>query len=163
MNSKNFNFLRFCVVIFLFIFGMVIFSNKEDAKGVAKTFLESSWPTATIWLLAIVGVIAERSFAAVGDNTRSGVVYQSFGKYADATFAVATFGFAGSTSLALLKGLYLQIFFNGTYFTGFADFDLASIFLISSFLLFHSSNGTIRLIINAVFQAEATDVAPVKS
>lgn len=163
MNRKSFSPLRFFVIIFLLIFGMLIFSNKEDAKGLVKISLESNWPTAAIWLLAIVGVIAEKVFAAAGGGGRTGLMYQSFGQYADAIFTVATFGLAGSTSLALLKGLYLQLFFKGTYFTGFADFDLASIFLISSFLLFHSINGTLRLIISAVFQAEATDVAPVNS
>jgi hypothetical protein len=163
MTRKNFSPLRFFVIVFLLVLGVVIFSNKEDAKGVVKITLESSWPAVLIWLLAIVGVVAERVFTTANSDKQSGVVYQSFGKYADAIFSIATFGFAGSTSLALLKGLYLQLFFQGTYFTGFADFDLASIFLISSFLLFHSTNGTLRLIINAVFQAEANDITPAKT
>ena len=163
MTRKSFSPLRFGVIIFLFILGITIFSNKEDAKKIVKIFLESSWPAVTIWLLAIVGVFAERFFARAGMDNRSGVMYQSFGKYADSIFTVATFGLAGSTSLALLKGLYLQLFFGGTFFSGFGDFDLSSIFLISSFLLFHSVSGTTRLILNAVFQAEATDVAPIQS
>ena len=162
MIRKNFNPFRLFVIVFLFVFGIFILSNKESAKEIVKIILESNWPVASIWLLAIVGVGADRFFSSANESS-GGVIYNSFGKYADATFSIATFGFAGSTSLALLKGLYLQSFFNGSYFTGFADFDLASIFLISSFLLFHSTNGTIRLIINAIFQAEASIVEPIKS
>ncbi|WP_348692738.1 hypothetical protein [Duganella fentianensis] len=163
MTQKNFSPLRFFVVVFLLVLGLVIFSNKEEAKRVVKIILESNWPTVLLWLFSIVGVVSERFFSTLNVNNESGVIYQSFGKYADAIFSIATFGFAGSTSLALLKGLYLQLFFDGTYFTGFADFDLASIFLISSFLLFHSANGALRLIINAVFQAEAKDITPAKT
>lgn len=158
MSRGKFNLSRLAVIIALLVLGVALVYSKDEAKAIVRLFLESSWPTVVIWLLAIVGVGAGRFFCEHDDNGVEGFIYQSFGGYADAVFTIATYGFSGSTSLALLKGLYLQLFFGGSFFTGFGDFDLASIFVISSFLLFYAIVGTTRQIINVVFQAEATAV-----
>ncbi|WP_439672895.1 hypothetical protein [Cupriavidus necator] len=143
----------------LFLLGCFLFISKNEAKNHIRAFLESDWPSVVIWLLATIGVGANTFLGKSSKADRPGFIYQSFGEYADAVFAVATFGFAGSTSLALLKGLYLQIFFNGSFFNGFGNFDLASMFVVSSFMLFYSVNGTLRQIIEVVFQAEAAELA----
>lgn len=158
MNRGKISFSRLIVVVVLFILGFALFLNKDDAKNIIRMFLESNWPAVVIWLLAIIGVGAERAFCGFAKTGANGFIYQSFGGYADSVFTIATFGFSGSTSLALLKGLYLQVFFNGAFFSGFGDFDLASIFVISSFLLFYSIVSTTRQITNVVFQAEAIEV-----
>ncbi len=158
MNRGKLNYLRLVVVVLLFILGCALAMSKDDAKSIVRAVLESNWPTVGIWLLAIIGAGAEKFFCDTTRNGMGGVVYQSFGSYADVVFMAATNGFSGSTSIALLKGLYLQMFFGGTFFSGFGDFDLASIFLISSFLLYYSVVCTARQIINVVFQAEATEV-----
>lgn len=158
MNLGKLNYFRLSVVVLLFVLGFVLAVSKDDAKGIVRLILESSWPTIGIWLLAIIGTGAEKFFCAPNRNETGGVIYRSFGGYADAVFMVATNGFSGSTSLALLKGLYLQVLFGGEFFSGFGDFDLASIFLISSFLLYYSIVCTVRQIITVVFQAEATEV-----
>ncbi len=156
MNRGKFSLSRLSVIIVLIILGLALVYSKDDAKNIVRVFLESNWPTVVVWLLAIVGVGAGKYFCEPEENGDEGFIYQSFGGYADAVFTIATYGFSGSTSLALLKGLYLQLFFGGAFFTGFGDFDIASIFVISSFLLFYSVVGTTRQIINVVFQAEAT-------
>lgn len=158
MNQGKFSLSRLLVVIVLLMLGFALVYSKDDAKSIVRMFLESSWPAVIVWLLAIVGVSADRFFCKSERNETDGFIYQSFGGYADAVFTVATYGFSGSTSLALLKGLYLQLFFGGAFFTGFGDFDLASILVISSFLLFYSVVGTVRQIINVVFQVEAAKV-----
>lgn len=158
MSRGKFSLSRLGVIAALIIFGIALVYSKDEAKNIIRVFLESNWPTVFVWLLAIVGVGAGKYFCGTEGNGAEGLIYQSFGGYADAVFTIATYGVSGSTSLALLKGLYLQLFFGGAFFTGFGEFDLASIFVISSFLLFYSVVGTTRQIINVVFQAEATTV-----
>lgn len=158
MSRGKFILSRLLVIVALLVLGFALVYSKDEAKNIVRIFLESNWPAVVIWLLAIVGVGVGRFFCEFEKNGADGFIYQSFGGYADAVFTVATYGFSGSTSLALLKGLYLQLFFGGTFFSGFGDFDLASIFVISSFLLFYSVVSTTRQIINVVFQAEATEV-----
>lgn len=158
MSRGKFNLSRLGVIIALIFLGLALVQSKDEAKNIVRLFLESSWPTVLVWLLAIVGVSAGKYFCEPEKNGAGGLIYQSFGGYADAIFTIATYGFSGSTSLALLKGLYLQLFFGGAFFSGFGDFDLASIFVISSFLLFYSVVGTTRQIISVVYQAEATKV-----
>lgn len=158
MNFGKPNYWRLLVVALLFALGFALALSKDDAKGLVRTVLESNWPTIGVWLLAIIGAGAEKFYCGAKRNETGGVIYQSFGGYADTVFMAATNGFSGSTSLALLKGLYLQVFFGGAFFSGFGDFDLASIFLISSFLLYYSVVSTVKQIINVVFQAEATMV-----
>lgn len=158
MNRGKLSFSRLFVIILLFILGCALAISQDEAKNIVRSFLESNWPAVVIWLMAIIGAGAEKFFCGSTRNESAGFIYQSFASYADVVFMAATYGFSGSTSLALLKGLYLQLFFGGSFFSGFGGFDLASIFLISSFLLFYSVVGTAKQIINVVFQAEATEV-----
>lgn len=158
MTRGKFNWLRLLVILVLLSLGLFLVSNKDEAKKILRIFLESNWPTIVIWLLAIIGVGAGKFFCESGNHETSSFIYRSFGGYADSIFTIATYGLSGSTSLALLKGLYLQLFFGGSFFIGFGDFDLASIFVVSSFLLYYSAVSTARQIIEVVFQAEAATV-----
>lgn len=157
MNISTFRLGRLLTIVILFLALCFLFTFKDSARNSIKVVLESNWTPAIIWILALTGVVADKLFAETNDNA-SGSMYSNFGKYADSIFSIATFGFAGSTSIALLKGLYLQAVFDVTNFIGFGNFDLASIFVISSFLLFYSVNSTLRLLRNVLFQAEAEQV-----
>lgn len=158
MKWRKVSISRLLVIIILIIFCITLVNSKDETKGVARIILESSWPTVIIWILAIISVSAGKFYGQPNMNNPTGLIYQSFGGYADSVFTIATYGLSGSTSLALLKGLHLQLFFGGAFFIGFGDFDLASIFIISSFLLFYSVVSTMRQIIKVVLHAEATEV-----
>lgn len=158
MSRGKFSPLRGAVIVILLSLGFALAYSKDEAKDIVRLILESNWPTVVIWLLAITGVVTNKFFCEPDRNGAEGYIYQSFGGYADAVFTIATYGFSGSTSIALLKGLYLQLLFGGSFFIGFGNFDLASIFIISSFLLFYSVIGIMRQIINVVFQTEAAEV-----
>jgi len=159
MNRGKLSLTRLVVLILLSLLGLSLLIYKEQAENIVRVLLESGWPSALIWVFAtasaIIGIFFDNP---VGNN--NGFIYQSFGKYADAIFTIATFGLAGGTSLALLKGLYLQIFFEGMFFSGFGDFDLGSICIISSFLLFYSITGITTQVRNIIFQVDAQDVTP---
>lgn len=101
MSRGNFNFSRLIVILLLFVLGLVLFFNKDEAKNVVRIFLESSWPSVVIWLLAIIAVGANKFFAKSVETNSNGFIYQSFGSYAEVIFTIATYGFSGSTSLAL--------------------------------------------------------------
>lgn len=161
MISGKLRLSRLFVVIVLLILGVTLFLYKDLAKNAARSVLESNWPTVVIWLLAAIGVVAGRFFSEEPKNQSGTFILDSFGNYADAVFTVATYGFAGSTSLALLKGLCLQLLFDKIYFSGFGGFDLASIVVVSSFLLYYAVIGTAKQIIEVVFQVEAAAVTKV--
>lgn len=157
--KRKINWSRAAVIISLFLLGCLLFVGKNEAKGYIRAFLQSDWPSVVIWLLALIGVGINTLFRQSPKvDVPGGFIYHSFGRYADAVFAVATLGFSGSTSLALLKGLYFQIFFDDAYFKGFGSFDLSSMFVVSSFMLFYSVSGTLRQIIQVVYQAEAEEL-----
>lgn len=158
MSKRSISWWRLAAIAMLFIFGIAVFAYKDPTKVIIKNVLESNWPTVTLWIAVVIGVVVQLFTANPDSSLRTGLIYESFGRYADAIFTATTFGVSGSTSLTLIKGLYLQAFFGGAFFAGFGAFDLVSIFVISSFLLFYSVVETSKLILSIIFQAEAVEV-----
>lgn len=154
---KKIRFDRLVVSVMLFLALLFLFSFRASAKEVTSAILESNWTPAIIWIFSFTSVVLDRLYCR-NLQQGSGFIYTNFGAYADAIFCIATFGFSGSTSIALLNGIYLQIFFDKLNFIGFGNFDLASIIVISSFLLFYSLNEMLKLIIGVIYQVEASPV-----
>jgi hypothetical protein len=156
MSNKRFLGKRFLFVAATFVVLLFAFSLRDSAKGQIREILNSSWTPAAIWVLSITATLADRVFVTTPSTYVD--INGKFKYFADAVFNAATFGFAGSTSVALLNALYQQAIFNQQNFSGFGNFDLASIFVVSSFLLFYSLNGMIAMIAAAIFQAEAIPI-----
>jgi len=163
MSQGKLNRSRMAVFIVLAALFVIVVENKEDAEQIFRHILESNWPTYIIWFFALFGVIATTIYSNRPNENGPGNIYAIFRKYGDAVFTIATYGFSGSTSLALLKGLYLQAFFDQSFFSGFGRFDLASIFIISSFLLYFSLTETVRHNVNFLWQIEGVKAAGAKS
>lgn len=159
MSKKSINWGRLSAIALLFVLGVIIAAHKDPAKSLIKNVLESNWPTVTLWIIVLIGVVVRLFTENPEQPLKTGLIYESFGKYADAIFTATTYGVSGSTSLALLKGLYLQAFFGGEFFSGFGNFDLVSICVISSFLLFYSIVETSKLILSAIYQVDAVEVS----
>lgn len=148
----------------LFLIGLIIIIQVfgSDMKQPIKELFESGWLSIVLWAY-VAGVFSvHRYLFATYELANDSFIFKHFGTYAETLFAIGTYGLAGTTSVALLKGLYLQTFFEGQYFTGFAKFDLVSMFLLTSFLLVYCVFNTTMLLKDIIFYSE-NSVVEVKS
>lgn len=134
-KTNNFNFKTTGAVIFLIFLIVVVQIYGSQLKEPLKSILESSWLKMGAWAYISGTFIIYQILFTSNELKTDGFIYKHFGVYADTLFGAATYGFAGTTSLSLIKGLYLQTFYKEEYFIGFATFDLVSMFLLTSFLL----------------------------
>lgn len=74
----------------------------------------------------------------------------------EALLSISGYGLAAGTSITLLKGAYLQYFFAAQYFYNFNDLDLASIFVVSGYLLTYTGIVTTRMLSDVVFRAKGS-------
>lgn len=71
--------------------------------------------------------------------TREVILSEKFGEFTDKALGGIAYGTSVTTSLTLLKGIYVQYFFSDKiYFIEFQSLDLVTIFAISVFLLYSS-------------------------
>ncbi|HCE3716000.1 hypothetical protein CGK04_22675 [Vibrio parahaemolyticus] len=134
-SKKTLNIKSTGSVVFLIILFIVAQQYGNELKAPLKEILESNWLTVVSWAYIAGTFIIHQYLYSSSELKKDSFIYKHFGVYADTLFGAATYGFAGTTSLALLKGLYLQTFYAQEYFIGFATFDLVSMFLLTSFLL----------------------------
>lgn len=146
----NFHWLRLITVVVLFILIGILVLNKDQAKDVIRAIFESGAVPVFVWMYVFVAVLSKKMFVEKGT--------EQFKGYADFIFTVATFGFAGSTSIALLQGVYLQYFYGAEYFAHFGALDLASIALVSSYLLVFTGTETTKMLADVVVRANAVEV-----
>ncbi|KFF62226.1 hypothetical protein RC94_08090 [Pectobacterium brasiliense] len=157
-KSKSLNWKTTFAVAFLISLIILVQFFGNEIKNSVKEILESDWVSIVIW--AYVGGIflIHRYLYSSNELKTDSFIYKHFGAYADTIFGIATYGIAGTTSLALLKGLYLQEFYDGKYFFGFGTFDLVSMFLLTSFLLFYSIFNTTLLLKEVLFHNKTSPV-----
>ena len=134
-KPKSLNLRTTGAVVFLIALIVGVQTFGGEIKEPLKAILESGWLSIAAWGYISGTFIIHQYLYSSSELKRDSFIYKHFGVYADTLFGAATYGFAGTTSLALLKGLYLQTFYQQSYFIGFAKFDLVSMFLLTSFLL----------------------------
>lgn len=149
-------------IAFLFLVGVscLAYGYQDELKEAIKVVLESKWSMALASIYVISCAVMYQIFVG-GNSDFGGIIHAHFGKYADFVFAVVTYVPASATSLALLKGLFMQEFFNQTYFSGFDRIDMTSIFVVSSYLLYYSLFNSTKLLIAAISQVDAVSVSKV--
>lgn len=154
MSSKNKRILiAACLGVLAF---SLMFFNKDILNPI-KSLLESPIPPYVIWSYVIVAVVMHKAIIKKHIFTKSDV-HESFNIYADGVFTIATLGLAGSTSLALIKGLYTQYFFQEKYFEGFTQFDLVSMMVLSSFLFIYSILNSTKILREAISHTSTVDI-----
>lgn len=162
MNSKRvFRWKRFALLAFLILAACLVYATWDDFKYVIAFVLNSRWSIAVIIIYCIVSVVTHRlcSDKAVFGSS---FAYSHFGKYADSVFAIATLSLAGTTSFALLNGIFMQITFNELHYIGFETMDLASVVLVSTYLMYYCLTNTTTLLVQVLFQAEASPITEVR-
>lgn len=157
-NNKNFNLRTTGAVIFLICLIIAVQIYGSDIKEPLKNILESSWLNVCAWAYISGTYIIYQYLFSSSELKTDGFLYKHFGVYADTLFGAATYGFAGTTSLSLIKGLYLQAFYKKEYFIGFATFDLVSMFLLTSFLLAYCTFNVSKMFKEILFYRSASPV-----
>lgn len=135
-------------------------SNIGDIKSIVQQIL--NWPHIQITFWAIVAsCYIARNFSGTSEIVQSALVYKYFGKFADTAFTIITLAVAGSTALALLKGVYSQkIVGDAIYFTNFGDFDIWSLLVVALFLLVYSLHMSLSSLYFAVVNSSNVEVTP---
>ncbi|MFK5892560.1 MAG: hypothetical protein QM504_05020 [Pseudomonadota bacterium] len=141
--------------IMVLVFITLVFS--QDTLDAIKSIFEAGYLPLLLWAYVIGSVLM---YTLIIVKKKSDV-YGFFEKYASTLFSIATFGIGGSTSIALLKGIFLQHFYSIEYFIGFSNFDTVSMLILSSFLLIYSLLNCTKQLNEAVFYSSTNEVAGV--
>lgn len=157
-NSNALNYKTAAAVIFLIALIILMQVYGSSLKDPLKNILESKWLSIFLWAYIAGTFVTHKYLYSSNALEKDSFIYKHFGSYADTLFGIATYGFGSSTSLALLKGLYLQVFYEESYFNGFAAFDLASMFLLTSFLLVYCVFNTTVLFKSVLFHSEMSPI-----
>lgn len=157
-KPNSLNLKTTCAVLFLIVLFVLMQAFGTDIKGPLKSFLESKWVGIGAWAYISGTFIIHQYLYSSSELKKDSFIYKHFGVYADTLFGAATYGFAGTTSLSLLKGLYLQTFYEKSFFIGFATFDLVSMFLLTSFLLVYCVFNVTLMFKDIIFHSETSQV-----
>lgn len=157
-KQHSLNYKTAGAVIFLIALIILMQAYGSFLKEPLKTVLESKWLSIFLWSYIAGTFLIHKYLYSLNTLQKDSFIYKHFGSYADTLFGIATYGFGSSRSLALLKGLYLQVFYEESYFNGFATFDLASMFLLTSFLLVYCIFNTTVLFKSVLFHSEISQI-----
>lgn len=146
---------RSLAAVFIMALVFITLLYSQDTLDKVKATFESGFLPLILWAY-VVGAVAMHTSIVIKPKKN---VYSFFEKYSNTVYSVTTYGIGGSTSLALLKGLFLQKFYNGDFFKGFSNFDLASMFILSSFLLIYSLLNSTKILWEALFYSSASEVS----
>lgn len=138
MIKREFNLRISLALLFVIVVFVCIQVFGSELKYPVRAVLESDLSRILLWAYVGGVVLIHGALYPRVASEKTGFLYKHFGSYAETCFACATYGFASTTSLALMKGLYLHAFYEGGFFLGFDGFDLISMFVLSSFLMIHS-------------------------
>lgn len=142
--------LRTCVVLILFVLATVLVLYRQEAKDVIKGIFESGSLSYIIWIYVVVSVVSHSYFIVRVSSSQ-------FEKLTETIFAIGTYGLAGTTSLTLLQGVFLQYFYDVEWFSNFGSLDLASVCLVSVYLLIYCGVSTSRMLSDVLFQVKSSD------
>ena len=128
--DKKYIFI-FCFFMCLFFVGGVFSSSLKGLLGVVLNYQEA---IKFYWILVAAILFTHHlRFSGVRVATPAP---QMFVKFGETVFTGLTYGMAGGTSILLMRGLYNQYFYNDVVFVNFSDYDLGSLFVVSSFLIY---------------------------
>ncbi len=153
---KTLNFKLIGVFIFLVLLSILLVSYQDLTKNAIKATLQWEHLNITLWLSLICCFFVH--YLSIKNDTTydGGLIYKHFGKFADSAFAIVTYGLASTTSAAILKGIYIQQFFQEeVYFNHFDKIDIYSMLIVCLFLLGYSLYAAINALKNAILLSNA--------
>lgn len=159
MKTLNLNLL--CVFVFLVVLSVFLVAYQDLTKNSIKLLLQWQHLNITLWL-TLICCFTVHYISIKNDNAYGGLIYKHFGNFADSAFAVVTYGLASTTSAAILKGVYIQQFFQEkVYFNHFDKIDIYSMLVVCLFLLGYSMYAAFNALKNAVLLSNAQEAVGV--
>ncbi|MEG3755507.1 hypothetical protein [Psychromonas arctica] len=159
---KALNFKLIGVFIFLIVLSFILMSNTKATMLLIKSVLKWESLNASLWLGFICCFVVH--YLSIKDDTsyNGGLIFKHFGKFADSAFAIITYGLASTTSSSILKGVYIQQYFEEkVYFNHFDQIDIYSMLVVCLFLLGYSLYAAISALRNAVLLSQAELAIPI--
>ena len=159
---KALNYKLVCVFIFLVALSVFLVQFQGLTKDSIKSLLQWRHLNITLWL-SLICCFGVHYISIKSDNSDyGGIIYKDFGKFADSAFAIITYGLASTTSAAILKGVYIQQFFDEKiYFNYFDQIDIYSMLVVCLFLLGYSLYAAFSALKNAVLLSKAEIAVPI--
>lgn len=142
----------FCIAAFYFYW--------DITKVVIRKILEEKITSFSLWVITVLVFVVHYFKQKRKDIDNEPIITKKFGGFIDNILGGIAYGTAISTSITLLKGLFVQSFFKGAdtkiYFAEFQDLDLMTIFGVTLFLLYNSIMKVIEIAKEA-YKAEHTE------
>ena len=150
------------VVIALAVLAFFYVTNQDKANKMLRIILEWDNLGISLWLAIFVCFFAYYLSVKDNSNEYSGLIYKHFGNFADSAFAVITYGLASTTSVSILKGVYIQQFFGDkVYFNNFSSIDIYSMLVVCLFLFGYSIWASSKALIQALYIGSSEKAEPV--
>jgi len=138
MVKPKYNFrLMIISAIIVVVLAAAFFFFWDTTKGIIRLILEAQFTYFLLWAVTVL-IFMLHYFKIKDKEVKSEtIITKKFGSFVDNAFGGVAYGTIITTSLTLLKGLYIQQFFTDKqYFTEFKNLDLMTVFGVMVFLLY---------------------------
>ncbi|WP_323758439.1 hypothetical protein [Roseivirga sp.] len=138
-ETYDFKLIAFTAVAVIVV-AAAFFFFWENTKTVIRHILESQFTYFIVWTITVL-IFILHYWRHKDKEVKSEVIFtKKFGSFFDNAFGGVAYGTVITTSLTLLKGLYVQQFFEDKiFFTEFKEIDLMTVFGVMIFLLYFSA------------------------
>lgn len=161
MNNKiKYNYTLILISAFLVISTSIAFYFYWDlTREIIRYILECKFTIFIVWVITILIFIVHYFTHKSKDVEGEPIITKKFGAFIDNALGGVSYGTTMTTSITLLKGLYIQKFFvDKVYFKEFQDIDLMAIFGVTLFLLYISVMKVIEISRETYKTAEHTEI-----
>lgn len=148
METKNKYETRLILLTGVIVTALAIpyFFYLEETKNIIRLTLESKLLYFLLWTVTVVIFIFYYLRTTNKKIEQETILTKKFGEFTDKALGGISYATVITTSITLLKGIYIQYFFvDKTYFLEFGQLDLMTIFAISIFLLYSSITKVIEI------------------
>ncbi len=124
-----------------------------------RYILECKFTIFILWVITILVFLIHYFTHKSKDVETEPIITKKFGIFIDNALGGVSYGTTMTTSITLLKGLYIQKFFvDRVYFKEFQDIDLMAIFGVTLFLLYISVMKVVEISKETYKVAEHTEI-----
>lgn len=140
LNRPKYNYkLMIFSIIIVVLFGFIYNFYLNDTKLIIRFILEQKTTSFILWTVTVLIFIIHYFKHKSKSVEMEPIITKKFGAFIDSILGGFAYGTTITTSLTLLKGLYIQSFFiDKKYFLEFQNIDLMTIFGVTFFLIYFS-------------------------
>lgn len=139
MNDRKLDKSIIGLLILTLIACPIIYYNEQQFTLFLREILESPLLKYIIWVLIfLLYIIHYWKFRRTEHSRNNIVLSTALPPFMDNLFGAVTYGVIITSTLTLMKGLYIQLAFGETHFKDFSEFDIFSLAIALFFLLWYS-------------------------